>query len=86
MLQLGDYPPGVTDKTIYDYFGDNGECCKYCTHYYHCDSSCSLKERVITAEEEDEMTNEEYEERIHTDPDDYCDDFEAEEEDWREDR
>ena len=80
MLSMGGYPPGVTDADIDRYFGDDGSCCKYCWHYCNGDSSCSRKEYALSAEEQEQMTQEEFDEAIHTDEDDYCDDFE-----WRDD-
>lgn len=73
------YPDDVTDEMIDRYFGnDDNSCCKYCSHYYSCDSSCSRKENSITADEAMAMSDEEFAEAIHTDPDDWCDDFDPE--------
>ena len=70
------YPAGVTDEMIAQYFGDDGSCCEKCAHYWHCDSSCRLKEDAITAEEEERMTEEEYNDAIHVETYDWCDNFE----------
>ena len=78
------YPDDVTDEMIDEAFGDDGSCCKYCSHYFTCDSSCALKEWALETDIEkgdvEEMTDEEFQQAITVDEEDYCDDFE-----WRDD-
>ena len=83
------YPAGVTDAMIDKYFGDDGSCCEKCRYYLS--GTCTKKEDEYSAKELEDMTDEEYEEATHVDSDDYCDDFEWEDDepeydDWREDR
>lgn len=71
------YPAGVTDEMIDYYFGDHGECCAKCENFYG--GTCTLKANRLTADEEEAMTQKEYDDYITVEDDDYCDDFE-----WRE--
>ena len=74
------YPAGVTDEMIDRYFGEGDACCKSCQYYRSSDCSCALKEEALendlTAEELEDMTQNEYYKAISTAEDDYCDEFE----------
>ena len=83
-MQMGAYPPGVTDAMIDYYFGDDGACCAMC-EYYWSDGTCTKKE--IRAEIDyangmlGEMDIDEYNDLISTDAENWCDDFE-----WKDDQ
>ena len=86
----GDYPPGVTDAMIAEYFGDNDQrCCKNCINYYKCDGECRLKWNKLEDMPEDEydaMTEKERKDFVEVPEDGFCDDYEYEddgpEEEW----
>lgn len=68
----GAYPPGVTGKMIDSL--ENECCCENCNNYFH--GTCDIAERPFTAEQIEEMSDEEYAGLVERDPDDYCDSWE----------
>ena len=68
----GAYPPGVTGKMIDALEGD-GRCCDNCRYY---NGDCCTRE-WNNAEEDYKVT-----ERDERDPEDYCDEYESEEDDY----
>ena len=73
----GAYPPGVTGKMIDDYFGENDKrCCWNCTAY---------NGEYCTKEWDDYDESYKVEERDLKDPDDFCDDWDLNEEYWEDD-
>lgn len=71
-----DYPPGVTGKMIDSL--DNQCCCDNCRYYYH--GTCDIADRPYTADEIDSMSDDDYSLLVEREPDDYCEQWEGEEE------
>lgn len=76
----GSYPPGVTGRMI-DERCDHVELpdeCQYCTFYEEktCGKICSILEAEYTAEQTDDMSDEEYMQKFGKQPTDTCNDFE----------